>query len=85
MNQEVPFYYSRSFVIIALLTIGPLGMPFLWRSPCFSRGAKWILSGSIVVFSIILIAIFPVMVKKANEYLEIVRASYPELDIYLPR
>jgi hypothetical protein len=48
MNQENPkiaWYYGRTFVILMLFVVlGPLGLPFLWKSPRFSRGWRWALT-----------------------------------------
>ncbi len=29
------------YVVFMLLTVGPSALPFLWRSPAFTRSAKW--------------------------------------------
>lgn len=48
MNQESPkvgWYFGRSFVILMLFVVlGPLALPFLWKSPRFSRPWKWALT-----------------------------------------
>ncbi|EKD28335.1 MAG: hypothetical protein ACD_79C00335G0001, partial [uncultured bacterium] len=56
MKQEeditVKWYFSRSFVIVILLTIGPFGIPFLIFSPRFSTSVKILLSLVIIVITL---------------------------------
>ena len=39
-------WYHRPFWVLVLLfvVLGPLGLPYLWRSPAFSRRAKIVLT-----------------------------------------
>jgi TM2 domain-containing membrane protein YozV len=40
-GQPIDFYYHAPYVIAMLLLVGPLALPLLWRSPHFSRFARW--------------------------------------------
>lgn len=40
-GQPVDFYYRTPFVVGMLLVVGPLALPLLWKSPYFSRIARW--------------------------------------------
>ena len=46
-------WYYRPFWVLVLcfVVLGPLGLPYLWRSPRFSRGAKILLSGCVIVYT----------------------------------
>jgi len=40
-GQPQEWYFRRSYVVALLLLVGPLALPLLWRSPYFSRAARW--------------------------------------------
>jgi hypothetical protein len=40
-GQPSDFYYRQPYVIVMLLLVGPLALPLLWKSPNFSRRARW--------------------------------------------
>jgi hypothetical protein len=40
-DQPSDFYYRKSYVVVMLLLVGPLALPLLWKSPHFSRSARW--------------------------------------------
>ncbi len=52
-GQPVDFYYRAPYVVALLLLVGPLALPLLWRSPYFSRVARW--SWTIVVVGAVLL------------------------------
>ena len=52
-----PWYYSRTFVILALLVLGPLGLPFLIKSPKFHPITKSILTIGLILLTFYLITL----------------------------
>ena len=65
------WYYRPVWVVILLfLVLGPLGLPYLWRSPGFSRRLK-------VVLTVLVIAYTGFFV---DETIRVVRAVKSELD-----
>jgi len=42
LGQPLDWYYRVPYVVTMLLLVGPLAFPLLWRSPYFSRRARWI-------------------------------------------
>src|SRR3972149_8197088 len=44
-GQPPDFYYRKAYVVSLLLLIGPFALPLLWRSPHFSRTARWVWTG----------------------------------------
>ena len=40
-GQPSDWYYKAPYVIAMLFLVGPLALPLLWRSPYFSRLARW--------------------------------------------
>ena len=64
----VKWYYRPLWVLVLLfLVLGPLGLPYLWRSPRFSRGAKIALSGCVIVYTGILIVQTVRMVREVQD------------------
>jgi TM2 domain-containing membrane protein YozV len=53
-GQPPDFYYRKAYVVSLLLLVGPFALPLLWRSPHFSRTARWswtvIVSGAALLF-----------------------------------
>ena len=48
----VKWYYRPFWVLVlCFVVLGPFGLPYLWRSPRFSRGAKILLSGCVIVYT----------------------------------
>ncbi len=45
-------WYERPWGVLLLLfvVLGPLGLPFLWRSSGFSRAAKVILTAAVILY-----------------------------------
>ena len=41
-GQPSEFFYRKTYVVSLLLLIGPFALPLLWRSPHFSRTARWV-------------------------------------------
>ena len=48
------WYLSKGFVWTMLVVVGPLGLPFLWFSPHFSRQAKITLTTTAIVLTFLL-------------------------------
>jgi len=57
MKPESRWFYNVWAVLLALFVVlGPLGLPLLWRSPRFSRGAKVLLTALTAVYTLLLVA-----------------------------
>lgn len=52
-KQPVKWRHSRWGVLILLGIIGPLALPFLWKSPFFGKWVKWLLT----IFTLVLTGI----------------------------
>lgn len=53
--------HSNLFVILALLTLGPLALPLIWRHPHYSKQTKWIISIVTVILTILLIVLMVIV------------------------
>lgn len=48
---EVKWYYRPAWVLVLLFVVlGPLGLPYLWKSPKFSRSLKTVLTVLLVAY-----------------------------------
>jgi hypothetical protein len=50
-------WYHRPFWVLVLLfvVLGPLGLPYLWKSPRFSHGLKVVLTVCVIAYTGLLI------------------------------
>lgn len=55
-GRPVDFYYRAPYVIAMLLLVGPLALPLLWRSPHFSRLARWSWTILVVAAALLFVA-----------------------------
>ena len=52
----VRWYYRPVWVLILLfLVLGPLGLPYLWRSPRFTRALKIVLTIAVIAYTGLLV------------------------------
>lgn len=50
-------WYHNIWLLLFMLffVLGPLGLPMVWKNPRLSRGVKWLLTLSMVAYTILLI------------------------------
>jgi hypothetical protein len=50
-------WFHRPWAVLLMLfvVLGPFGLPLLWRSPAFSRGAKVVLTALTAVYTFLLV------------------------------
>ncbi|MBI4218408.1 MAG: hypothetical protein HY610_04755 [Elusimicrobia bacterium] len=84
-QPPVPWYFSRVFVLIALASVGPLALPFLWPSPVFSKILKIVLTFFVLVATALFVWTLPALFQSVRTHLEIVRQAFPELQSYVPQ
>jgi TM2 domain-containing membrane protein YozV len=56
-GKPLDWYHRVPYVVAMLLLVGPLALPLLWRSPYFSRFARWtwtfvVVGGLLLFFTI---------------------------------
>jgi len=51
---KTKWYFSTSSVVIALLVVGPLALPLLWLNPHYKIITKLVVTGLVIVFTILL-------------------------------
>ena len=68
----IKWYYRPVWVLVLLfLVLGPLALPYLWRSPSFSRRLKVVLTVLVVAYTAFFI----------DETIRVVRAVKNEMDV----
>ena len=50
--DKLPWYFTTSIIIVALLSIGPLALPLVWWHPKYKTVTKILLSVAIIAFTI---------------------------------
>ena len=48
------WWFSNTFVVVALLSFGPLALPFVWCHPEYERQTKWLVTAGITILSLFL-------------------------------
>jgi hypothetical protein len=56
-NPSNDLRYSLPVVFLALLTLGPFGLPLIWKHPRYSRQTKWIISVVTIMLTIVTIVL----------------------------
>jgi hypothetical protein len=67
-EEHVPWYFRKSFIIIALMAVGPLALPLIWWHPKTPRGWKIGLTIGILILSWILFQITMESLRTIREY-----------------
>jgi hypothetical protein len=67
------WYYRPVWVLVLLFAVlGPFGLPFLWRSPGFSRPVKVVLTILVLAYTALFI----------DETIRVYRAVTSEMDVF---
>jgi len=54
---NVPWHLRPLWVLVLLFfVLGPLGLPHLWKSPCFSQGMKIVLTIAVLAYTALLLS-----------------------------
>lgn len=52
----LPWYHRPLWVLLLLFVVlGPFGLPYLWKSPAFSRPAKIALTAAVALYTALLV------------------------------
>jgi len=69
-EKPTPFYLKGWFIIImAFVVLGPFVIPLLWKSPDFSKEIKYILTVVIIIYTLILLSIPYLFLRKVYQYI----------------
>ncbi len=67
-KKMLPWYFKTSFIVIAVLSVGPLALPLIWWRPDVSRRWKIILTIAILALSMIAYRLTMKSVQTIREY-----------------
>jgi len=67
-EEKIPWYFQKSFIIIALFCVGPLALPLIWWHPQMTRAWKIGLTIGILVLSWILLQATMESIRTLKEY-----------------
>ncbi|MFH0998324.1 MAG: zinc ribbon domain-containing protein [Pseudomonadota bacterium] len=71
-KEEIQWYFRKSFVIVAVCTVGPLALPLIWWRPQTMRIWKIGLTIGILVLSWILFLATMESVRTIKEYYKLI-------------
>ncbi|MGZ3579712.1 MAG: hypothetical protein ACXU98_11945, partial [Syntrophales bacterium] len=71
-EKKMPWYFRKSFIIIAVCSVGPLALPLIWWRPQTARAWKIGLTIAILVLSWILIQTTMDSVRTIKEYYKLI-------------
>jgi hypothetical protein len=67
-EEKIPWYFRKSFIIIAVLAVGPLALPLIWWHPKTTLAWKIGLTIGILVLSWILFQMTMESLRTIKEY-----------------
>jgi len=73
-KERIPWYFGNSFIIIAVLSVGPLALPLIWWRPNASPAWKIGLTITILVLSWILYRLTMESVETIKEYYKLLNS-----------
>jgi hypothetical protein len=73
-EETVKWYFRKSFIIIAVLCVGPLALPLIWWRPNTPRAWKVGLTIVILVASLILFRLTQEAIREITEYYKLLYA-----------
>jgi len=72
VEEKMPWYFRKSFIIIALCSVGPLALPLIWWRPQTTRAWKIGLTIGILALSWILFRTTMESIHTIKEYYKII-------------
>lgn len=75
VDEKIPWYFKKSAIIIALLSVGPLALPMIWWHPQMSRAGKIGLTIAILVLSWILFQTTMESIRTLKEYYKLLEGQ----------
>ncbi len=70
-EDTIKWYFRKSFIIIAVCTVGPLALPLIWWRPKTTRGWKIGLTIVVLALSWILFQLTLESIRKITEYYQL--------------
>jgi hypothetical protein len=71
-EEKIPWYFRKSFIIIAVCSVGPLALPLIWWRPQTTRAWKIGLTIGILVLSWFLFRTTMESIRTIKEYYKLI-------------
>lgn len=75
-GTKQPWYFKTSMLVIGFCCVGPLILPLIWFHPNYSNGKKVVLTGVLVIISILLLIVVKASWVSVNQYYQIIQGNY---------
>jgi hypothetical protein len=72
IEEKIPWYFRKSFIIIAVCSVGPLALPLIWWRPQTTRAWKIGLTVAILFASWILLQTAIESIRSIKEYYKLI-------------
>ncbi len=73
-KNKLPWYFKTSFIVIAVLSVGPLALPLIWWRPDISRQWKIVLTTAILALTVIVYRITMASFQVIMEYYKLLNS-----------
>jgi hypothetical protein len=67
-GEKLPWYFRKSFIVIAVLSIGPLALPLIWWHPQTTRAWKIGLTIAVLILTWVLYVSTMESIRTLKEY-----------------
>lgn len=71
-EAEIPWYFRKYFIVIAVCTVGPLALPLIWLRPHTTRAWKIGLTIGILILSWVLFQTTMESIRTIKEYYRLI-------------
>jgi hypothetical protein len=73
-QEKLPWYFSTTFILIALFSVGPLALPLIWWRPQTSLAWKIGLTFGILAFSWVIYILMLESIRSIEEYYKLIES-----------
>ena len=75
-GKNPQWYFKTSTLIVGFLMIGPFIAPLIWLNPRYSIAKKTVLTGLMLLISILLFKLLESSLASISEYYQIIQGKY---------
>lgn len=72
-RPKIKWYFSTAFVVIALLSVGPLALPLVWYHPRYKKTTKIVISITIIALTVLSYLVMKDMYVRFYDQLELLK------------
>lgn len=75
-GRKPQWYFKTSTLVVGFLFIGPFIIPLIWFNPHYSKAKKIVLSGALIVITVILLTAVKASFVQLNQYYRLLQGNY---------